>query len=283
MTDRIDPPIATPRETVTVELYRFDPDTDAEPRFETCTVPMERQMRVLDALDHLYEQQGKDFAYRWYCGTKRCGMCGVSVNGRPQLSCWEPAEASMRIEPLPHFPVIRDLVVDFSANEQQLIGLHPIIERRDPYLRFPEPVTPDRMANHYKLMACIDCRVCDASCSVLDRPETGGFAGPYALVQLAKAASHVYDAADRVPAILSTHIERCLSCGDCVTACPNGVPILTGAIDPLRDRLIERGVYHVRGWRIIKWLPMRLRSFLRCRLGWSLGEQIVPQGATDGR
>jgi fumarate reductase (CoM/CoB) subunit B len=264
-----------PGGSVTVELYRFDPDTDAAPRFESHAVPRQPQMRVLDALDHIYEQQAHPFGYRWYCGTKRCGMCGVSVNGKPVLACWEAAEDSMRVEPLPHFPVIRDLVVDFTANEQRLISLHPVLHRREAYPGFPEPVSHAEMTAHFDLMACIDCRVCDAACGVLDTPGGDRFAGPYALVQLAKASLHARDGDDRVDAILDTAIEQCLSCGSCVEACPNDVPILVGAIDPLRDRLIEEGIYRVRGWRLIRRLPARVRAFLRCRLGWSLGERLT--------
>jgi succinate dehydrogenase/fumarate reductase iron-sulfur protein len=269
-------PGTTATQNVTVELYRFDPDADTAARFETYDVPQRPQMRVLDALDHIYEEQAQTFGYRWYCGTKRCGMCGVAVNGKPVLACWEPAEPVMRIEPLPHFPVIRDLVVDFSASEQRLTDLHPVLHRRETYPGFPEPMSHSEMAAHFDLMACIDCRVCDAACSVLESPGGGSFAGPYALVQLAKAAAHARDDGDREDAILETNIDQCLSCGSCVDACPNDVPILVGAIDPLRDRLIQEGHYRVRGWALIRRLPARIRSLIRCQLRWSLGERMAP-------
>src|SRR5690348_15373622 len=77
---------ATP---LAVTLYRYDPSTDAAPRYESFSVPQSPGMRVLDALDYIYEQTDHSFAYRWFCGTKRCGGCGVTVNGKAVLGCWE--------------------------------------------------------------------------------------------------------------------------------------------------------------------------------------------------
>ena len=167
---------------VKVSLFRFDPSVDEEPRYEDYDVPWVKHMRILDALDYIYNELGEPFAYRWFCATKKCGMCGVTINGKPQLACWEPAQQSMTIEPLRHFPVVRDLVVDFAENEQQLTELRPIVQRAETaYTGFPEPMSHDSMLAHYNLSGCIDCRICVAACSVLDRPGST-FAGPYAMV-----------------------------------------------------------------------------------------------------
>jgi succinate dehydrogenase/fumarate reductase-like Fe-S protein len=114
-----------------------------------------------------------------------------------------------------------------------------------------------------------------AACSALDKPGHEAFAGPYALVQLAKVALDPRNGRDLTQSILDAHIELCKSCNDCTEACPNDVPVLAGAIDPLRDDLIRRGVYRVPLWGLIKRLPTRLRSFLHCRLGISSWSRIV--------
>jgi len=90
-------------QNVSLRLFRFDPASDAGPRYETYSVPGAPHMRVLDALNHVYDEIGVPLAYRWYCGTKKCGECAVTVNGRPMLGCWEPASPEMTVEPLTNF------------------------------------------------------------------------------------------------------------------------------------------------------------------------------------
>src|SRR3972149_9821738 len=92
-------------ETVRARIYRFDPSHDSEPHFDTYEVPFTKWMRVLDVLDYVAEELGEDLSYRWFCGVKKCGVCGVRMNGRAVLACWEPAVAEMTIEPLVHTPL----------------------------------------------------------------------------------------------------------------------------------------------------------------------------------
>jgi succinate dehydrogenase/fumarate reductase iron-sulfur protein len=221
-------------ETVHLRIARFDPGDDEETYYEDFDVPVIRDMRILDALDYVYSQLSHEFAFRWYCGTKRCGQCAVMVNGRPQLACWEPVQEEMTVEPLRHFPVIRDLVVDFSENEEQLTALRPVLERDEPYAGFPEETTHADMRQHYRLMDCIDCRICVAACSVVGAEGSEEFAGPYALVQLAKIATHAQNGVDLTDQIVAAHPEFCGECNDCVSSCPNQIPILSGAINVLR-------------------------------------------------
>ena len=83
---------------VKLRLFRFDPSTDEVPYFETHTVPRTPDMRVLDALDHVYQDSDSSVGYRWFCGTKKCGECAITVNGQPMLACWEPAVEEMTCE-----------------------------------------------------------------------------------------------------------------------------------------------------------------------------------------
>jgi fumarate reductase (CoM/CoB) subunit B len=225
----------TIQHTIHLRMARYDPEKDAKPYYEDFDIPVVTDMRVLDALEYVYTTMAHTFSFRWYCGTKRCGQCAVMVNGRPQLACWEPVQSEMTVEPLRAFPVIRDLVVDFSEDEARLTSLRPVLERRDPYPGFPEPVGHDEMRAHYRLMDCIDCRICVAACSVMGQAGSENFSGPYALVQLAKVATHAQNGADLTERILAAHPEHCQECNDCVQCCPNDIPILTGAINVLRD------------------------------------------------
>ena len=76
---------------------------------QNSSVPYQKWMRVLDALNWIAENGAPDLAYRWFCGSKMCGTCAVRMNGREVLACWEAVEPDMTIEPLRNLPVIRDL------------------------------------------------------------------------------------------------------------------------------------------------------------------------------
>ena len=54
-----------------VRLFRYDPERDEIPRYEVHRVPRRPHLRVLDALNHVYDEGGDSLAHRWYCGIKK--------------------------------------------------------------------------------------------------------------------------------------------------------------------------------------------------------------------
>lgn len=115
---------------VKVKIFRYDPSQDKNPRYETYEIPYFEGMRILDAILYVVDCLGKDIAFRWSCGSARCGTCAMLVNGKPKLTCFEPAEMEMTIEPLPNFPVIRDLVVDTSSYTERLRDFKGYFEQK---------------------------------------------------------------------------------------------------------------------------------------------------------
>ncbi|HUP96106.1 MAG TPA: 2Fe-2S iron-sulfur cluster-binding protein [Burkholderiales bacterium] len=225
---------------LSARIFRYDPTTDAAPRYDTVEVPVQPRMRVLDVLEYAVENCGLGLAFRHFCGVKRCGMCGVNVNGKPVLACWEKATPSMVIEPMANMPVIRDLTVDRSAFERATLELESRLIRETPYSGFPEALTHGEVQESFALMNCIECYVCSAACPSVPAAQQGDdtsrpyFAGPGSLVQLAKVALHPKDELDRSALIESAGIENCTSCCRCDEVCPVGIPIVSGAILPLR-------------------------------------------------
>jgi len=96
-----------------VELFRFDPEVDSEPRYSLFKIPY-KEYTVMNALSYIYENLDSTFAFRWACGKGFCRSCVVSVNGKPVLACMEPASKHMKIEPHPKFKVIKDLIIDYE-------------------------------------------------------------------------------------------------------------------------------------------------------------------------
>ncbi|MDR7523391.1 MAG: 2Fe-2S iron-sulfur cluster-binding protein [Armatimonadota bacterium] len=224
---------------VKVTVFRYAPDVDAEPRYETYEVPYTKGMRVLDVLEAIREELGHAVAYRWLCGVKKCGMCAMTVNGRPSLTCWEPAEPEMTIEPLGGFRVIRDLVVDRDPHDAKLRTLDLVLHRSAdrPYPGFPEPLTATEMARAAEMMNCIQCLLCVASCPTVGEK----FMGPAALVQVARWAFDPRDGEDRAAYALYAGIGHCADCGDCTTACPAHIPVKEMAIAGLRELCASEG------------------------------------------
>lgn len=223
-------------------IYRFDPEVDQAPRYDTFEVPRSPWMRVLDVLDYVHETLAVDLAYRWLCSVKRCGSCAVTVNGSPALACWEPAPDEMTVEPLRGFPVIRDLVTAREPFDEGLARIDPLLERRGEYAGFPEPLSHAVMARSSSLRDCIQCLACHAACPVVAEPGSG-FGGPALLVALAELALDPRDGADRTRvAHEQLGVFKCVSCYECERVCPMEIPVVRDAIEPLKRKVYERGL-----------------------------------------
>jgi len=215
-------------ESLTLRVARWDPSLELACRYETYHVPYSPRMRVLDALEYANERLGADIAYRWFCGSRRCGQCAMLVNGQAKLACWEPAERAMTIEPLRNFALVRDLVIDRDPYEAKLSGLAPRIERLTPYPGFPEPL-PD-MEDVNALTDCVECLACDSTCPALSAGDTT-FLGPTTLVQLGRFVLDIRDQSEtgRIP-LIEAQVARCETCRQCEPVCPSGVPIVSGIV-----------------------------------------------------
>ena len=75
-------------ERVTLEILRYRPEVDAEPHFQTYTIPYEEDWVVLDALNHIKDHVDATLSYRWSCHMAICGSCGMMINGEPKLACY---------------------------------------------------------------------------------------------------------------------------------------------------------------------------------------------------
>jgi succinate dehydrogenase/fumarate reductase iron-sulfur protein len=226
-------------DSIKVTIAKFDPNKDAEPYYVTHTVPYAKEMRILEALDYIVEELGESLAYRWFCGVKKCGGCAMQVNGRPLLGCWEPVEAEMIIEPLPNFPVIRDLVVDRDAYDEDLALIEPAMQRTEPYTSYPEPLTSTTMKGAAEMLGCIECMICVSTCPAYD--ET--YKGPALMVQLARFQLDPRDGGPRAKlAIEVGGIDKCVSCHQCTLVCPSGIAVFENAIGTLRDEARAQGI-----------------------------------------
>ena len=94
--------------TISLEIFRYHPETDASPRFQSYDVPYHDDWVVLDAINWIKDQIDGTLTYRWSCRMGVCGSCGMMINGEPKLTCAaflkDYFPEPIRIEPLTNFP-----------------------------------------------------------------------------------------------------------------------------------------------------------------------------------
>ena len=229
---------------IIVKLFRFDPTKDKRPRYETYEAPYKNKMRILGALQYVEKELGVGFAYRYGCQTRRCGLCGVLVNGQPKLACWEPVEKEMTIEPLPYFPVIRDLVIDRSTYDNAVQKVSPYLQRKEPPAQIPEIIkVNENVESMVELRDCLECLLCVAACPLTEIAFKGKrFDYPASILQLASFALDPRDELDRLPTALSEGIYECTTCKRCEEVCPMGIATPKLVIERLRQLSIDKGL-----------------------------------------
>lgn len=215
---------------INIEVFRYLPEHDDEPHFETYKVPFADNTSVLEGLQYIKDHLDGSLAFRWSCRMAICGSCGKMVNGAPQLSCrtflrdYYPGK--VRIEPLDHFPVERDLIVDQSDFLRKLEGIKPYLHSVKPraIADGPHHQTPAELAEYEQFSQCINCLLCYAACPQygLDNEFTGP--GVLALLHRYNADSRDAAKAERMQVVNAEQgVWGCTLVGYCSEVCPKGV------------------------------------------------------------
>ena len=102
------------------KVYRYDPDSGANPRYDTFTIDLDKcGPMVLDALIKIKNEQDPTLTFRRSCREGICGSCSMNIAGSNGLACTtaiEDLKGEVRITPLPHMDVVKDLVPDFTIS-----------------------------------------------------------------------------------------------------------------------------------------------------------------------
>jgi succinate dehydrogenase/fumarate reductase-like Fe-S protein len=117
------------KDMIEVKVFRFDPSLDKESYYKDYTVPFEKGMSAMDALDYIYQNLDSSIAYYDHAGCSLgiCGKCTGKVNGKPALLCQTLIEGGVTLDPLSEARVLKDLVLqkkdrtekDVSNSEEQ--------------------------------------------------------------------------------------------------------------------------------------------------------------------
>ena len=211
----------------TFRIYRFDPESDANPRVDSYDVDLDQcGPMVLDALIKIKNEVDSTLTFRRSCREGICGSCAMNIDGVNTLACTKAIDeikGAVRIYPLPHLPVIKDLVPDLTNFYAQYASVKPWLQTRT-------PAPPDRERLQSKEdqakidgpSACILCACCSTSCPSYwwngDR-----YLGPAALLA---AYRWIIDTRDESTGERLDELEdpfrlyRCHTIMNCAQACP---------------------------------------------------------------
>jgi len=212
---------------IQIECLRYQPEQDAAPRWQAYAVPFTDDMSVLQGLQYIKDHLDGSLTFRWSCRMAICGSCGAMVNGRPRLGCEtflrEFFPGPVRIEPLNHFPILRDLAIDQADFLRKLESVKPWIINDAPPER-THVQTPGQMDEYYQYSQCINCLLCYAACAQYGLNEA--FTGPAALALLHRynADSRDRGKAERMAVVNAEDgVWGCTLVGYCSEVCPKGV------------------------------------------------------------
>ena len=213
--------------TIAIECLRYHPEHDAAPRMQRYEVPFTDDMSVLQGLQYIKDHLDGSLTFRWSCRMAICGSCGAMLNGVPKLGCEhflrDYYPGPLRIEPLNHFPIVRDLAIDQSDFLKKLESVKPYLIGEPP-AQGTYKQTPRQMDEYYQYSQCINCLLCYAAC-----PQYGlndKFTGPAALALLHRynADSRDKGKAERMPVVNQEDgVWGCTLVGYCSEVCPKGV------------------------------------------------------------
>ena len=122
-------------------IYRYDPTSDENPKLDTYEVDMDYcGPMVLDALIKIKNEIDPTLTFRRSCREGICGSCAMNIDGTNALACLRSigdVKGTVRVYPLPHMPVVKDLVPDLTNFYAQYASVKPWLEARTP----PPPTT----------------------------------------------------------------------------------------------------------------------------------------------
>ena len=210
-----------------VEVYRYDPDSSGNPRRDVYFLDQEKTgPMVLDALIAIKNTVDSTLALRRSCREGVCGSCAMNINGTNTLACTQSIEElgdSLRIYPLPHLPVIKDLVADLSGIYRQYQSIEPWLKSES----LPADGRERRQSHDERhrlegLVECILCACCSTSCPSYwwngDK-----YLGPAVLMQARRWLEDSRDekGSERLEALDdSFKLYRCHTIMNCTDTCP---------------------------------------------------------------
>lgn len=218
---------------ITLKVYRENRSQKTGSHYDTFEVPYKKWTTVLDALLYVKSYIDPSVAIRYSCRMASCGSCGMKINGIPKLACYtkisELETSTIECEPLSNFPIIRDLVTDFSQFFNHHKDMQPYLQAKDNLETdtnkgtFSFYQSPEDVDKYLQFSYCIKCGLCYSACPTVGTDLK--FPGPQALAQQYRYFADTRDESkNRLDIVDDRHgIWRCHFAGSCSKVCPKGV------------------------------------------------------------
>jgi len=213
-------------------VYRYDPTTDDNPRLDRYEVDVSDVSMVLDGLIKIKDKMDPTLAFRRSCREGVCGSCSFNINGSNTLACTASLDdlgpGDITIYPLPHQPVVKDLISDLSNFYKQHAYIEPFLMAKS-----DEPETEWKQSQEDRakldgLYECILCACCSTSCPSYwwnGDNESGDdeYLGPAALLQsyrwlVDSRDQHTNERLDKLEDEFKLY--RCHTIMNCTQVCP---------------------------------------------------------------
>jgi succinate dehydrogenase / fumarate reductase iron-sulfur subunit len=229
------------------EIYRYDPESGENPRVDTFEIdtsscgPM-----ILDVLMKIKNDIDTTLVFRRSCREGICGSCTFNINGKNALACVKKIKdynGNIRIFPLPHKAVVKDLVVDLTAAYAQHESVQPWLIAETPVEPNKERLqSPQEREKLDGLWECIMCFACTTSCPSYWWKGEQGYLGPATLLQSYRWLEDSRDeaTAERLAELDDhTRLFSCHTIMNCMDVCPKGLNP-SKAIADIKKRLVLR-------------------------------------------
>jgi succinate dehydrogenase / fumarate reductase iron-sulfur subunit len=228
-------------------VYRWNPEDGNNPRLDTYWVQLAScGPMVLDGLIKIKNEIDSTLAFRRSCREGICGSCSMNINGLNGLACLKTIEEAgdpVRIYPLPHLAVVKDLVADLTNFYAQLQSIQPWLKATTPTPPKERLQSPEERAKLDGLYECILCACCSTACPSYWWNEDR-YLGPAVLLQ---AYRWLVDSRDEATGERLDNLEdpfrlyRCHTILNCTKACPKGLNPAK-AIAETKKLMVERQV-----------------------------------------
>ena len=229
----------------TFKIYRWDPDIGGNPQIDSYEVDLDAcGPMILDAIIKIKNEIDATLTFRRSCREGVCGSCSMNIDGTNTLACTKyiaEVKGDVKIYPLPHMPVVKDLVPDLSHIFAQYSSIEPWLKTDTQPPERERLQTPEERAKLDGLWECILCFCCSTSCpSYWWSGER--YLGPAVLLQAYRwiADSRDDGAGDRLDALEDPfRLYRCHTIMNCTKTCPKGLNPAK-AIAEIKKLMVER-------------------------------------------
>ena len=240
-------PVKDAKNPRTFRVYRWSPDDGENPRIDTYEVDLAAcGPMVLDALLKIKNEIDPTLSLRRSCREGICGSCAMNIDGTNTLACIcaidRLAKGDVKIYPLPHMPVVKDLIPDLTHFYAQYSSIKPWIRTQSPAPGATERLqSPEERKKLDGLYECILCACCSTACPSYwwngDK-----YLGPAILLQ---AYRWIVDSRDEATGERLDDLEdpfklyRCHTIMNCTRTCPKGLNPAK-AIAEIKKLMVER-------------------------------------------